>query len=266
MEELTKPTIDELVTALQILTNPDRVVVKDYDRSSASAILDANEKYLSKAGFDKLDKQNLLNVMDQISANGIEHFNMTSFFGTIDKHDREEAMIDYGYQDVSKISPGMFKVANLLDEGTKSFNCDSVGCIAGFASAIALNWNDTKVAGMDQKINAYRGWEHLACNYLNIPLAIGELIFFGENGCVWSYLKVNSNYFDHLEFTEETQCAIDCDDVSEDEWTELSTDLSSINYKTAVSALSMIVEDELTFKRKNGLWYPNLTDKYYNKL
>lgn len=259
----TKPTINELIMALQLLSKHpcDTYDQREESKSNpvyiaATKVLDRNEKYLDSLDFASYNRENLINVMDHISANGIDHFNMTSFFGVIDKADRAEMFRDYGYIDVSKMRTSPYKESGLLNKTTKSFNCTSVGCIAGYASAIALNWNDSKVAGMDGRINMHRGWEHLACNYLNIPLGVGSLIFFAEEGSLWSFLKAESPDFSNLEYTDDTQYNFEEERIDEDAWHSISIDLESINHKTAVAALSMIVENEISFENNSRYWFP----------
>lgn len=259
----TKPTINELIVALQLLSKHPCETYDQREESksnpvyvSATKVLERNEEYLHSLDFASYNRENFIQVMDHISADGIDHFNMTSFFGTIAKADRTEMLEDYGYFDVSKMRVSPYKEKGLLNKTTKSFNCTSVGCIAGYASAIALNWNDSKVVGMDGRINMHRGWEHLACNYLNIPLAVGALIFFAEEGSLWSFLKAESPDFNNLEYTDDSQYNLEDETIYEDDWESISIDLASINHKTAVAALSMIVENEISFECDCNVWKP----------
>lgn len=271
MTRIQKPSIDELVKALQIVTKFEATLFRGGELKhndtwlKAKAILDKNAEALKKTRIEDIDKENLARVIDQILANGIDHFNMCTFLGSIYQEDKEYMLEESGELDISKMIPSVFKTSGLLGKSTKTFNCDSVGCIAGFATAIALNWDDKRISGMDNKINTYRGFEHIACNYLNIPLGVGECIFFGEGGSIWSFLKAEvGNDFNHLQWDESSEFEIETEGISEEDWPGLTIELNSINYKTAASALSMILEGELSFLKSNAGWYPVLTNKFYS--
>jgi len=267
MTRIQKPSIGELVKALQTVTKFDEAHLRNKHNDAwlkSKAVLDKNAEALKKTRVEDIDKENLARVIDQILANGRDHFNMCTFMGAIYQEDRELMLEDSGELDISKMSPSVFKSSGLLSPYTKTFNCDSVGCIAGFASAIALDWDDKKISGMDNKINTYRGFEHIACNYLNIALGIGELIFFGEPGSIWSFLKVEASPdFNDLQWEDSSEFEIESGEIFEDDWTALTVELNSINYKTAASALSMILEGELSFLKSNAGWHPMLTDRFY---
>lgn len=238
------------------------VIMADERWIEANNYINYNSKYLRAIGPDKIDKKNLARLIDAISADGKWHFNMATFFGVLNREEVENAFEYDGATDVSSISANVFghSFKRMFNSTTNSFNCDSVGCIAGFASAIALGWNDDAVRNINKTTNPNKAWEHIACNFLNIPLAIGEKIFFGEKGSIWSFLKTKDPRFDSLTFSEDTQYGIDNDYVCEGDWQDIEINLLSIEYKKATEMLSMILEEEIKF---NEDFDPYFTDKYY---
>lgn len=269
---LDRPDVTKLVQSFQQLFAVEReyrhvaenasVIMADERWIEANNYISYNSKYLRAVGPDKIDKRNLARLIDAISADGKWHFNMATFFGVLNREEVENAFEYDGATDVSSISANIFGhgLKSMFNSTTNSFNCDSVGCIAGFASAIALGWNDDAVRGINKTTNPNKAWEHIACNFLNIPLAIGEKIFFGDKGSIWSFLKSKDSNFSDLRYNEETEYAIDNEDISEHDWDEIEIDLLSIGYKKATEMLSMILEDEIKF---NEYFNPYFTDKYY---
>lgn len=235
-------------------------IMHDESWIKANNYIDYNSKYLRSIGPNKIDKKNLAKLIDAISADGKWHFNMGIFFGALGREEIEYAF-ERGKTDVSSLSPNMLENVNksIFDKYTNSFNCDSVGCIAGFASAIALGWDSDIVKDINKVTNPNRAWEHIACNFLNIPLAIGEKIFFGERGSIWSFLKANDPSFDSVQYDDDTQYGIDEEAVDEYDYENISIDLLSIGYKKAVEMLSMILEEEIMFDED---FNPYFTEKH----
>lgn len=271
---LDKPTIPNLVQALR----DEMVIEKSYlemDRQTAEnnfyndevwqkahQVVMHNENYLRSNGANSINKKNLAKLIDAIHSDGKFHFNMSVFFGMIDNDDLDNII----YEGVNNIHPSTinFKNAyqNMFNSVTNSFNCNSVGCIAGFASALALDWKEEFAISIGSGINPVKAWEHIACNYLNIPLQVGQKIFYAEKGSVWSLLKTQDYNFNELEYEEETEYSIGEGDIYEDDWEEISINLNSITYKKATEMLSMILEGEIEFDED---FSPYLTNKYRAK-
>lgn len=274
---LDKPTILDLVQALRdsyLIESEYKKADESFEQKDfrqderwqkAEWVIKHNSSYLRSIGPDKIDKKNLAKLIDTIHSDGQWHFNMSMFFGTLSPE--QIGWVDETNQiDVSALHPNMVNSTspsfNLFDNLTSSFNCNSVGCIAGFASAMALNWQDESIKDLNKAINPIRAWEHIACNYLNIPLEIGERIFYGEKGSVWAMLKANDSNFYELDYDDETENAICEGDIYEDEWENIGISLFSISYKKATEMLSMILEEEIKFDED---FLPYLTDKYMAK-
>lgn len=268
---LDKPTIPNLVQALR----DEMIIEKSYsemDRQTAQnnfynderwqkahQVIVHNENYLRSNGANSINKKNLAKLIDAIHSDGKFHFNMTVFFGMIANDDLDNMI----YEGVNNFHPSAmdFKNTNenMFNSLTNSFNCNSVGCIAGFASALALDWKEGFTGEIGSTINPARAWEHIACNYLNIPLQVGQKIFYAENGSVWSLLKVQDYNFNELEYDDDTEYGICEGDIYEDDWEQISINLTSITYKKATEMLSMILEGEIEFDEH---FSPYLTAKY----
>lgn len=224
---------------------------------SANEIIEMNRNYITNVDPNSIDKKNLARLIDTIHADGKFHFNMSVFFGELGR-------TPYSFDTVSAMSVSNFNPASsakgVFDQTTNAFNCNSVGCIAGFASAIAANWNNESVANISDRYNPVEAWENIACNFLNMNVAVGQSIFYGESGSLWSYLKVNDEKYEYLDYNEETQSALEYDDAREDEYEEIGINLLSIDYKLATEVLSMILEGEIEFSVKP--FRINFTDKY----
>jgi hypothetical protein len=155
-----------------------------------------------------------------------------------------------GFYD-SKESPSK----KYLDNTTTSFNCDTVGCIAGFATAVAMNWFSEPWLKDLPFFDRNEAFVNITCNFLNIPKRIGERIFYGEEGCIWSFVKTFDPSFDEIVFSSE------CDEYGDESpWWDKDVDLNTISYKHAVEVLRMIDTGEIEFE-KDDYYEPYFTQE-----
>lgn len=198
-------------------------------------------------------------VISSIELNGIASFNMTTFWGKISAainrnyYNREDTPVNELLMHYEESSYG----GDSLDIYTNSFNCDSVGCIAGFAMAEAMNWVQPKWINQDSR-NYLTAFENVACSYLNIPVPVGTKLFYGESGCIWSFVRFHEpeNYSSlKWEDSEDDLDVYNCD--YKDQWVYEGIQLESINYKSAADVLRRIASGEILIDSTN-----NFTPRY----
>ncbi len=239
---LDKPEIVDITNAYTTFTEIERkyrdgnssITNEEFgeEQQKLSLIIRHNELYLRSIKPQQYNFENFQKLIEAINYSGQKHFSMSSFFGFFEKY---EASVGSRHTSKEKFN---------LD--TRAFNCNSSACIAGFAVALAVNWDEKATAFSEYAYNADH-WEQIACNWLNIPLEVGNKIFYANEGCAWSYLKNRGTDFDDLEWESDSQIAIDYGDAGEDEYEYLEIALSSIKYKHAVKLLQMIKDGELVF-------------------
>jgi predicted small metal-binding protein len=258
---LVKPTIDEILrTYIYAYENASETEnATDYSKYE-DVWLDCerrNTRYLSVMERSDFNITNFNKVISTLQLEGAKHFNMQVFLGAIYEEimDLEEEDFKAGALDnfetvsgvdIDYIGPIDSAEADFLNTGTKAFNCSSVGCIAGFATASALDWEEELIQrAVKHSANQKALFEQIACNFLNIPVQYGVKLFYGSGKGFWAFLhELTFNYnskqnckelsvFDGLEQDEE-----DCDD-------ECSIALYSINHKMAAKALELIRDGHL---------------------
>lgn len=251
---LDKPTLEDITNAYTVITNlemkyrnENAITSEEFTSQMQQPLLVIrhNSLYLRSVKHEQYDFRNFEILMEEILNSGKYHFSMTAFFGWLSG---TKAKFTYGSEDK-------------FSQTTKAFNCNSVACIAGYASALAVNWNEKATAFSQNATNAEH-WENIACNWLNIPLEVGEKIFYGNPGSVWSFAKTRIDLFDDLEWEGDSQTALEYDDCHESDYQNLEIDLSSISYKHSVEMLRMIKDGELIF---DDDFEPSLTEKYFEK-
>lgn len=198
------------------------------------------------------DQEAFNKVISSIELNGIVSFNMTTFWGKISEGitrnyvNREDMLVHELTLHYEESSLGK----DSLDKFTNAFNCNSVGCIAGFAMAVAMDWNQPKWLTEDSR-NYMNAFENIACNYLNIPHDVGRRIFYGDEASVWGFVRYyEPETYGSINWVNTDECDININDY-DDQWLDESVDLASIDYKTAIDVLRRIANGEIIFKREN---------------
>lgn len=236
-----KPSLASLISAIEIMQSAKGDLIADEIR--ASNIYKANNEALKSASYADYNQDGFNQLITAIENNGVDHFNMSSFISALrprTDEEREESEFTHGH---------LMDILNrtVLSKATKTFNCDTVGCIAGFATATALNWKDaTWMKGDSRDYSHY--FEAISCNFLNIPLQVGKKIWYGEAGSVWSFLKCNNEEFNlgYNNLVSMYDEEGDCEDYY-DEYNEIS--LTSITYKDAVNCLTDIASGKILFEK-----------------
>ena len=211
-----------------------------------SKVISRSQKELDLATPSEYNIDSFEKLADAIEESGKYHFNMSTFF-----YEGNRNKIGY-------TSDNIFNTSN------QSFKCNSGACIAGFASAIAVDWDSTKTS-FATETTSNEHWQHIACYFLNIPYDVGTRIFYADGGSIWSFLKPRIEFFDDLEWGEDSDYAVDYGDVDEYNYEDLSVSLNSINYRHAVKALRMIKRGELSFDKSFDPFLTDLCVEYVKK-
>ena len=256
MKTENKVSLDEVITAFRDVAIANgkyadtsspytgiRELNDEFER--CGKIISQSQKELALATPSEYNMDSFEKLADAIEESGKYHFNMSTFF-------YEENRTRFGY-----ISDNIFNTSN------QSFKCNSGACIAGFASAIALDWDSTKTSFAAKTTNNEH-WQHIACYFLNIPYDVGTKIFYADSGSIWSFLKPRIEFFDDLEWGEDCGYEVDYGNINEYDYEDLSVSLSSINYKHAVKALRMIKRGELSFDKSFDPILTDLCEEYVN--
>ena len=250
MKTENKVPLDEVIAAFRDVSianakyantsSTQSIGTEEYNDEFArcSKVISQSQKELDLATPSEYNIDSFEKLADAIEESGKHHFNMSTFF-------YEANRTRFGY-----VSDNIFNTSN------QSFKCNSGACIAGFASAIALDWDSTKTS-FAAETTSNEHWQHIACYFLNIPYDVGTRIFYADGGSIWSFLKPRIEFFDDLEWGEDSDYAVDYGDIDEYDYEDLSVSLSSINYRHAVKALRMIKRGELSFDKS---FDPILTD------
>jgi hypothetical protein len=189
-----------------------------------------------------MNKENLQRVIDAISIDGATKFNMSAFIGKFE----EEYKVENVFQHGELASTYKSDQVSFITEGTDIFNCTSMGCIAGFATAIFNNWKSPKWLEGDDTIDFVRQFERESNDFLGFSYEEGRNIYYNNDRCIWKWLMVNEpdRYDFKLEGEYETM-----DEATEygEDWDsgDLYVDFSTIDYLSAVNVLTRILNEEI---------------------
>jgi hypothetical protein len=189
-----------------------------------------------------MNKQNLQRVIDAIKFDGRRKFNMNVFIGKLNMEQYEERVFN-GTDSASEYAAS--RVLR-IEEGTDIFNCTSMGCIAGFATAIANEWKAPSWLSVDNHSAHVHSFEQTSNQFLGLTHEEGRNIYFGDSACIWKWLMKNEpDRYSQLELEE-----FDTMDAAEEEgydwWAEdLQINFNTIDYLTAVDVLTRILNEEI---------------------
>ena len=183
-----------------------------------------------------MNKENIKKVIKAIEFDGKNRFNMSTFVGKIDRYELSED--DYVYDKPTHI----LHIEDLTT--TDLFNCNSVGCIAGFATAVANDWQNPFLNlpedQKDEHISYY--FEELANEFLGLTKAEGKNLYYGDEYSVWKYLLWNKDpRFSNLRLEENSEF----DEYDEYYESSCELDLRSITPENAITLLKMLIDEEI---------------------
>jgi hypothetical protein len=132
-----------------------------------------------------------------------------------------------------------------IEEGTDIFNCTSMGCIAGFATAIASEWKAPSWLAIDDHSVQMGSFEETSNRFLGITHQEGKNLYYGDGNCIWKWLMENEPERYDLELEE--YGSMDAANEEGIEWweSELAIDFSTIDYLTAIDVLTRIMNGEI---------------------
>ena len=202
MKTENKVPLDEVIAAFRDIaianakyantSSTQSIGTEEYNDEFArcSKVISQSQKELDLATPSEYNIDSFEKLADAIEESGKYHFNMSTFF-----YEGNRNKIGY-------TSDNIFNTSN------QSFKCNSGACIAGFASAIAVDWDSTKTS-FATETTSNEHWQHIACYFLNIPYDVGTRIFYADGGSIWSFLKPRIEFFDDLEWGEDSDYAVD---------------------------------------------------------
>jgi len=194
-------------------------------------------------------------LIDAIDANR-KHFNMQCFIG----------QTGFGYDYGNNLQPYQMNSRSeyTIAEGTTLFSgCNTVGCIAGFATAIANKWTMPAETKANMEFYTKTANEFLGFNYQE-----GTNLFFADQHSVWKLVKSvygsdsNENnailpeMYGELEFDDESLSRLYVTDEDDSAYTEDDSEMA-IEYKTispeiAIDVLQRILSGEIILAGLSG--------------
>lgn len=227
----------------------------DLQQEKVENKLDQITTKLQRNTYKDYDVEAFQKLISTIEENGLTNFNMSTFLGYLNKN--WDNYYNYVHEVARSNLINHLDIVNdpVVDKTTNKFNCTSVGCIAGFATAVAFDWEIPKWLSKSDSRDFHQEFELIACSYLNIPLWVGKKIFYGDEASVWAFAKQNSyslgGAYRHLladAWYDDEERDFDDDDNA---WMYANIDLNSISYKDAVNILTDIIEGRIIFHQEN---------------
>ena len=207
-----------------------------------------------------MNKDNFKILIDAILFDGQVRFNMSCFIGklNINAERYEQEIKEEG------IYASAYGVNSLTQvQTTDLFNCDSVGCIAGFATALSNEWKTPKWLNPEfQENNPDRGtydmvrdFEKTSNNFLGLTSGQGKKLYYADNDSVWKYVK----YYEFSKYPELKYAGEDdyeAEEIVEHncDWDDdnYEIDFLTIDYITAAHVLTRIMNEEIVLGHEYG--------------
>ena len=199
-----------------------------------------------------MNKENINKLIEAIKFDGKTKFNMSVFLGKLTGEHSEFEVFNRGRL-ASKYNASRI---TSVTPGTDIFNCTSMGCIAGFATALANDWKAPEWLVEDEPMAHINMFERTSNEFLGFAYYEGRNLYFADDRCIWKWLMLNEpNRYPKLEL----EGYGDMDSASEEglEWDDddLSIDFTSIDYLTAVDVLTRIMNEEIGLSNEEGYPY-----------
>jgi len=203
-----------------------------------------------------MNKDNMQRVINAISFDGAKKFNMSVFVGKLEYNDDHISVFEN--DELAHTFP--VSRVRVIHEGTDLFNCTSMGCIAGFATALANDWKTPDWMRTDDPSGHLYQFEDEGANYLGLNKFEAKNLFFGDDNSIWKWLMHHEpERYPNLELEdyETMQDANDCEIEWDDK--DLYINFHTIDYLTAVNVLTRIKNEEI------GLACDEMQQPYYIK-
>ncbi len=198
-----------------------------------------------------MNKDNFKKLIDAIKLDGQFRFNMSCFVGKLTLNsDEYQRLIKEDGELASEYEPNALHTVNT----TEMFNCDSVGCIAGFATALVNDWKTPKFLESEQNTAAIdygiiiNSFENSSNKFLGLNERQGRKLYYGDSNSVWKYLRYyESDQYPELRYGGEDDGEADEIVEGNRRWDDPDYDIdySSIDYLTAAHVLTRIMNGEI---------------------
>ena len=201
-----------------------------------------------------MNKDNFKLLIEAIEKDGKFRFNMGVFIGKLDAS--ESTIERFRLQNFSVNTLPTNSLTEI--ETTKMFNCDSVGCIAGFATALANNWEtpnflksnaDYLVNPSQMSYNHADHFEYIANNFLGLTKSEGENLYYcNEGNSVWKMVRWHEPYrYGDLEYDCDESDVEECqaDGIKWNTTDHIEINLQSISPEIAIDVLTRIMNEEI---------------------
>ena len=183
-----------------------------------------------------MNKENIAKVIEAIKVDGKHRFNMSTFIGKITN--------PFFKRETDLVYSQPTNYVYLKDLTADLFNCDSVGCIAGFATAVSNGWKNPFVGiSQDQDGNHISTYfEEAANKFLGLNKSEGTNLYYGDGSSVWKFLLYMEDHrFPELQLEDEEGFEDFCWDSD-----QVSINLRSITPEYAITLLQMLIDDEIS--------------------
>lgn len=233
-----------------------------------------------------MNKENFKSLISAIENTGKFRFNMYSYISDLTQEDIDSFSDDFEFLSLSQLEEdGKFDnkfLASIYEPygigdntQTNIFNCNSVACIAGYATAIVNNWKTPNWLNPNSP-EYYRNvklvspsterartsfsthFENTSNEFLGLTPSQGEKLYYNRGDSLWKFLRFyESERYPSLQWEwEKDRWDIDYyySEVEEEKercsrlsWTddELDIDYGTINYITVTDALTRILNGEI---------------------
>ena len=191
----------------------------------------------------EMNKQNMQRLIDAIKFDGQKKFNMQLFIGKLESEYQVKEVFEHG--ELASIYKPIR--VSYIEEGTSMFNCTSMGCIAGFASALANDWKAPNWLAEDNASAHVGMFEKEANEFLGLTHEEGRNLYFADSKSIWKWLQyVEEARYPELSL-EDYNSIDDAYDEGDMQWwdDDLYADFSSVDYLTAVDVLTRIMNEEI---------------------
>ena len=197
-----------------------------------------------------MNKDNFQKLIDAILQDGHFRFNMSCFVGKLQSSDETNKNIKNGIDLASNYGA----YSTLEVQTTEMFNCDSVGCIAGFATAVANDWKTPDWLSPSEEPReshkVIRSFVKTANEFLGLTEDQGDKLYFGNDDSVWKYLRYyESERYPKLKYSIEEYYNMEETDIFNqlEFWDsgDYEIDYLTIDYMTAADVLRRIMNDEI---------------------
>ncbi len=208
-----------------------------------------------------MNKDNFAKLIEAIEKDGRTRFSMSCFLGKIDA--TEEIINSFLSKNLPINTLPVFSLENV--ETTEMFNCDSVGCIAGFATALANDWITPEFLQEDNAIyeEHWQQFEIEANRFLGLTAQESNNLYYSKNTSVWKMVKwFEPERYPKLEW-DEPESVIAFHKSNNQSWRDNNAEinLQSIDYKTAVDVLTRIMNGEIILANNAGRGIPQYIEK-----